>query len=304
MIDRFRARLRPGHIIALLFIISGLAAGLIFWANRSGAASSPEEVVQQYVASLYARDYDQAYDLISAADKAYKSRELYLQENNPFTGLRLEASRRLASYIRFPTLQADRQSEDRTTVTIQYVVPDGNAGAVREILFAAPPEEAGDGQALLQELDRLHESEQIPTFEGEQTFVLVREQGGWRILENWAEAVRVHFSAEVKQGLAWEFEPLQEMVIAKPGETLQTVYRAKNLSDQPLVAKARHIDQPEAYLDYLNIIQCFCFIQQTLRPGEEVELPLAFRVEWDVPTEIKDFYVHYEFYPLESFPEE
>jgi cytochrome c oxidase assembly protein subunit 11 len=97
---------------------------------------------------------------------------------------------------------------------------------------------------------------------------------------------------------------LREVVLAKPGETLQTVYRAKNLSDQPVVAKARHVDRPEEYLAFLSIVQCFCFIQQTLQPGEEAELPLVFRVEWDVPLEVRDFYVHYEFYPIESFPEE
>lgn len=124
---------------------------------------------------------------------------------------------------------------------------------------------------------------QIPTIEGEQTVELVREGNEWRVFENWAEGVQVHFSGEVKEGLAWEFEPLQDVVIIRPGETLQTVYRVKNLTDQSIIAKARHLDQPEEYLEFLNIIQCFCFLQQTLRPGEEAELPLVFRLEWDVP---------------------
>jgi cytochrome c oxidase assembly protein Cox11 len=179
---------------------------------------------------------------------------------------------------------------------------------VREILFAAGRD--GDGlssterRALLEELERIRESDQLPTFLAEQTFALVREQGRWRIFENWGAAVRVHFSGEVKDELPWEFTPVQAVVLAKPGETLQTVYRVKNLSDQPVTAKARHIDEPEEYVDYLDTIQCFCFIQQTLAPGEEMELPLRFRVAWDVPLEVKEFYVHYEFYPIESFPGE
>lgn len=309
VIDWFRTRRRASFILILILLAAaGLTAGLVFTFNRSGASSSPETVVRQYLTSLYAQDYDQAYEFISAVDKAHKSREEYLRENNPFTGFRLEAAHQLASYIEYPEMQTENQGDDRAIVTVKFIIPDGNAEAVREILFALSSGEGklpeGERYNLLQKLDWLHKSDQIPTFEGEQAFELVKEEEGWRILENWAEAVRVHFSAEVKDDLPWEFEPLQDVVLAEPGETLQTVYRAKNLSGQPVTAKARHLDQPEEYIDYLNIIQCFCFVQQALQPGEETKLPLAFRVEWDIPGEVKDFYVHYEFYPIESFPEE
>lgn len=297
----------PKGLILILLVIGGLAAGLILWINRSGLFSSPEQVVRQYMTSVYAQDYEQAYQLISEADKVYKSKEVYLRENNAFTGFTLEAARQLASYIDYPDFETD-QDGDRATLTMKFIVPDGNAPAVRDILFAASSsgEELSDAerQTLLEKLDELHQNDQIPTIEGEQTFDLVKEQNGWRIFENWTEAVRVHFSGEVMGGLAWEFEPLQETVLAKPGETFHTAYRAKNLSDRLIVAKARHIDEPEAYRDFLNIIQCFCFIQESLNPDQEVELPLVFRIDWDIPPEVKDFYVHYEFYPIETFPED
>jgi hypothetical protein len=302
------AGLRSGYVLIVALLIGGgLTLGLVFLVNRSGALSTPEAVVQQYMVRIYAQDYNLAYELISTADQAYKSREEYLRENSSFTGFTLEAARQLASYIEYPEIQIEKQGDNRATVTVKFVVPDGNAEVVRDILFAAPREgnelPQAERNTLLEKLDRLHANGQIPTFEGEQTFALVKEQDGWRILENWAEAVRVHFNGEVKAGLPWEFEPVQAVVLAQPGETLQTAYRVKNLSDQPVTAKARHTDKPEEYVDFLEIIQCFCFIQQTLQPGEELELPLVFRVEWDVPPEVKDFYVHYEFYPLESFPE-
>lgn len=299
------AKLQVRHVLILtLLVVGGLAAGLVFWVNRSGALSSPEAVVRQYLASLYAQEYERTYNLISTSDRAYKSRDEYLRENKSFTGFTLEAARQLASYIEYPEFQTDRQ-RDRATVTVKFVAPDGNAAAVHDILFPAQGNELpkAERKILLQKLDQLHQNGQIPTVEGEQTFELVKEADGWHIFENWAEAVRVHFSGEVMNGLPWEFEPMQAVVLAKPGETLQNSYRIKNLSDQPVTAKARHFDKPEQYADFLNIIQCFCFIQQTLRPGKEMELPLVFRVEWDVPPEVKDFYVHYEFYPIESFPE-
>jgi hypothetical protein len=289
--------------LPVLLLLGGLAAVAV-WVYELGILSSPEAVARQYAATVYARDYERAYDLISAADRGVKPRQEYLRENTPFTGFTLEASLQLASYIEYRNIRVDRQG-DRATITAELVVPDGNAEAVQEILLAANGREVPEAerQALLEKLDYFHASGQIPAFEGEQSFTLVREGGRWRIFENWVEAVRVHFSGEVKHGLAWEFEPVQAVVLAKPGETLQTLYRAKNLSDQPITAKARHIDRPEEYRDYLNIVQCFCLIQQTLQPGEAQEMTLVFRVAWDVPPEAKDFYVHYEFYPVELFPE-
>jgi cytochrome c oxidase assembly protein Cox11 len=55
-------------------------------------------------------------------------------------------------------------------------------------------------------------------------------------------------------------------------------------------------------VNHLKIIQCFCLIQQTLLPGAEMEMPLIFRVDQDAPADMKDFYILYEFYPVEDFP--
>ncbi|HEX9446248.1 MAG TPA: cytochrome c oxidase assembly protein, partial [Candidatus Binatia bacterium] len=143
----------------------------------------------------------------------------------------------------------------------------------------------------------------LPMIEGEDALELVREDGGWRVFNNWSAAVRVRFRAEVKEGLPWEFRPLQEVVRAKPGETLQAFYEAKNLSDKPVTAKALHIDAPKEAEKYLEIIQCFCLIRETLRPGESKKLPLTFRVKEGAPEDVKEFEVHYQFYPLEKFPQ-
>ncbi len=310
-IDRLRTKVHSDHVLVLgLLVASALAVGLMAPVGQADL-STPQVVVEQYIARVYARDYAQAYELISAADQAVKPRENYLQENDAFSGFTLQLARRLASYIEYEAIQVERQG-DRATVTVQGRVPDGNAAAVREILYADPrafkewdgelPE--AERQALSQKLNRLRESGQLPMFEVEQTFELVQERGGWRIFENWHSAVRVHFSGEVKDGLPWEFEPAQQIVRLKPGETARTVYRAQNLSDQSVTAKARHIDKPEEYAKFMDVVQCFCLVQETLKPGEEKELPLAFQLAWDIPDEMTDLYVHYEFYPIESFPED
>ncbi|MFQ5521172.1 MAG: cytochrome c oxidase assembly protein, partial [Candidatus Methylomirabilia bacterium] len=67
--------------------------------------------------------------------------------------------------------------------------------------------------------------------------------------------------------------------------------------------KARHILDPPEDTGHLQIISCFCFLQQTLAPGEEQMLPVIFRVNYDLPAAIREMQVRYEFYPIEQFPE-
>ena len=52
----------------------------------------------------------------------------------------------------------------------------------------------------------------------------------------------------------------------------------------------------------MDVISCFCFLELTLAPGESVELPLVFRIDFAAPDHIRTFKVLYEFYPERSFP--
>ena len=98
----------------------------------------------------------------------------------------------------------------------------------------------------------------LPMIRGTEEWELIEEPQGWRIFLNWAGAVRVFFHAEVKAGLPWKFWPVQDVVLARPGETLQAFYRAKNLSRRSITAKARHLDEPKGLAaKSLEIIQCF-----------------------------------------------
>lgn len=116
--DWLRTRVRVGQIVVVTMLgMGGLAGGLIFLVSQLGIWSMPQAVVQRYLTSVYARDYD----FISATDKAVKSREEYLRENRPFTGFTLEATRQLASFIKYLEIQTEQQG-NRATVTVKFVV--------------------------------------------------------------------------------------------------------------------------------------------------------------------------------------
>jgi hypothetical protein len=297
-----------GIIVFAAAMLLALPALLIFQPHGAVKVSSvPENAMKAYLKAVYAQDYRAAYQWISEKDRKYKSETEYLREYPAFSGLALELTRGLADMIEWSEIRTDVEGNE-TTLRFKMKLPNANAPAIQDLFSDFDPDRLArltekEKRAIEEKLKLMQKQGALPKIEGEDSLKLVEEQGSWRVLADWAQAIPVKFSAEVKEGLAWEFRPVQETVLAKPGETLQAVYKVKNLSNRPLTAKARHRDEPKNLADkYLEIIQCFCFIQQTLAPGEEKELPLIFRVGWNVSKEVKEFRVRYEFYPIDKFP--
>ncbi|HWP49680.1 MAG TPA: cytochrome c oxidase assembly protein [Candidatus Limnocylindrales bacterium] len=261
-----------------------------------------EAVVKAYIKAIYTRNYSKAYELTSTSDRQFKTLEDYLRENGSFTGLTLELAEKLASFITYKDIKTEIQG-DRAKVTVNISLPDGNAPEVESILLEEERPKGASREELLEKLETLQRAGKIPLVEGEQPLELIRENEVWRVFLNWGGGVRVNFKGVVKNNLPWSFEPVQKLVLIQPGETLRNAYRVKNLSDKPVTGKALHGIEPRSQESYLHIIQCFCFLQETLQPGEEKELPLTFQLSWDTPKEVKELEVTYEFYPLEFFEE-
>lgn len=281
-------------------------AGLLALQRWQQMTRPPDDVALAYARAVYARDYATAWEFISAGDKEMKSREAYLAENVSYAGLKQELAYTLAGWLQFTETEIEI-GDDRAAVTTRYRAPNGNQRQVYDILQAAGREKErsdDEGEALFQRLEAMYAAGEIEILEGEQTFELIREWTGWHIIMGWDETVVVRLTAEVSPELPWEFYPLQEEVRALPGEFLVATYRATNLSDRTSTGKARHFVLPEAYEPHFDTVQCFCFIQQTLDPGESVDLTLSFRIGYEVPQEVRQIENKYIFYPLESFPED
>lgn len=116
--------------------------------------------------------------------------------------------------------------------------------------------------------------------------------------------IEVLFDANVSKGLAWTFEPVQQRVEVKLGENMLAFYRATNTSDKPLTGTAAfNVDPPAAGIHFQKVA-CFCFTEQTLQPGESVEMPLTFFVDPKLAgdkdaSHIGRVVLSYTFYPSE-----
>ena len=92
-------------------------------------------------------------------------------------------------------------------------------------------------------------------------------------------SITVRFDSNASPGVPWTFRPTERQVSVKLGETRQTAYRVRNNSDQPVTAMATFNVTPQAAGVYFNKLYCFCFDEQTLQPGEEVDMPIVFFVD-------------------------
>ncbi len=290
-------------IVAASAMLSGASAG----AAPTEALRGPELVLKEFLQALYSRDAKAAYGLLSRADQDVKTLKQYAAETGAFSGSALSLARALAGGITYKDVQV-KTSGTRATVTFDAVLPNANDPAVDELVLGFNRRKLSDLSEheflkLERSVRKKARAGELPALRSKgETWSLVLEAGHWRVHRNWAEAIEVNFTAMTFNHLGWEFTPVRDHVMAKHGETVRMAYRVRNVGGKTSTGKARHIIGPGKHAQHLEIISCFCFLEQTLDPGEVAELPLVFRVDYDTPDAIKKFSVAYEFYPVDAFP--
>lgn len=99
------------------------------------------------------------------------------------------------------------------------------------------------------------------------------------------QSISIRFDASTEAGMPWTFRPSQPTDKVTIGERDIATYVARNDSKQPITGMATFNVAPEQAGKYFNKIQCFCFTQQTLQPGQEVVMPVLYFVD---PAMLKD----------------
>jgi cytochrome c oxidase assembly protein subunit 11 len=120
-----------------------------------------------------------------------------------------------------------------------------------------------------------------------------------------AGQIGVRFDANISPTLPWKFEPEQTTVRIHPGARTNIYYQATNYTARRTTGTATFNVTPEAAGKYFSKIECFCFTEQTLKPGEDVRMPVVFFVdpklrEDPATRHIDEITLSYTFYPVEN----
>lgn len=115
------------------------------------------------------------------------------------------------------------------------------------------------------------------------------------------EMITIRFDANTDPNLPWTFRPLQTEMEVPIGATAMAFYEAVNNSDHAITGRASYNVAPEIAGSFFYKIDCFCFTEQTLQPGERVEMPVSFEVDPDIVTDrdaykVRDITLSYTFH--------
>ncbi|GAA4053176.1 cytochrome c oxidase assembly protein [Parerythrobacter jejuensis] len=94
-----------------------------------------------------------------------------------------------------------------------------------------------------------------------------------------APTMSIRFDASIARNVPWTFKPAQSTDTVQIGVRDMAFYTAKNNSSVPITGTATFNVEPEQAGKYFNKIQCFCFTEQTLQPGQEVRMPVLYFVD-------------------------
>ncbi|WP_233270545.1 cytochrome c oxidase assembly protein [Chachezhania sediminis] len=106
------------------------------------------------------------------------------------------------------------------------------------------------------------------------------------------QEITIRFDASKDRGMPWEFRPMERSMKLKLGETGLAFYEAYNPTDRPVAGQASYNVVPYAAGGYFTKIECFCFTEQVLQPGERVEMPVTFYVDPDILNDLDGKFVH------------
>ena len=123
------------------------------------------------------------------------------------------------------------------------------------------------------------------------------------------QTIEVRFDASLDAGMPWTFRPVERTMTLRIGETGLAFYEAHNPTNRVVAGQASYNVTPDQAGGFFDKIECFCFTQQVLQPGQTVLMPVSFFVDPAIIADAEGQYIHhitlsYTFYEVPLTPAE
>lgn len=269
------------------------------------ALPDPARVVaERFLRARYAQHAERIYKLASAADREERTLQEFVEVNPPFPESFQPGVNALAETMRFSVVDTNLAGE-QARLTIRVVLPNAADGYLKAFLNDTEADGAfgmlESPRDVVRSIRADARAGRLPTVEVTEIVDLIREGSRWRVIMGWDMNLPVTLGAAVAAGLPLEFTIVTNPELRlRPGETGRATFAMRNTSDQPLRVIATHAYTPPAAQRHIELIQCFCFFEERLDPGEYRELSLVFRLGWDLPKVVEAVGINYRYEPAES----
>ncbi len=115
-----------------------------------------------------------------------------------------------------------------------------------------------------------------------------------------SRTVTLEFDTNLRNDLPWSFRPLEKSLTLHPGELKQVLFEIRNNSDRPVTGQAIPSYGPQVAGLHFRKLECFCFTQQTLQPGEVKQMPVVFVIDTALPGDVNTVTLSYTFFQVEG----
>jgi len=283
----------------LLACVVGLisAAGFFFFgSNYFTPAADPIFVIKNYIEAIYARNFLQAYRLISIEDQRIRNEQDYVREQGAYDGFTLRLAKSLAEKMDFAVLE-DKRNGQRARITARFKLPspeDLSALAQNwdsEKLNSSSPDQQ---RQILESIEKLRRDKKLLMVESQQTFELIKEGKDWRLFFDWAGGTKVRFGFLAPPGSGIEVEFQEKEIIANPRDPFIVHFQIKYRGNREVSAKIVHRIEPPAVRENLQMIQCGLLSPINLSPESEQEMASVYLFDGNL-SEVKKVFLAYEF---------
>jgi Cytochrome c oxidase assembly protein CtaG/Cox11 len=285
------------RIFLLQVVLIFVAVGNLAAAEKTIDMRDPARVIQAYLRATYARDFIEAYRLISAQDRQVRDLNRYVQFRGAFSGFILQAAKTISDAVEIELLE-QKKIGDRLHLLVRYRVPD--AKKIAPLLLNWDPYRlnsltAGERDQLLTVLDGKRRDGSLEMIDGEARFALVREENEWRVFLNWASGVKIPLSVDLSKAAGLEVSLSDREIGVLPGEIFEILLKVKNKTNDAITARIGHLVEPKDSAEYLDVVQCGFLLPVTIPAAMEQEYSGIYLLRGNFPEEARQLELKYDF---------